>query len=278
MSALSPNLVAFAAPKTLALPAQATTPAPAPESVVVFGRESAGRVMAATVGPSGLDTRLQPHIGLNRVAFWAPNGAGNSANTSMGGFFGAPALTALPMDDSPFGRIRKGGVSTTTTTGNAVGLSTSAAYSLNTGFHVIGHFSPFLNGNTSFRRFFAGMGAAAPTNAALSNYAGIGAHADTAQNTLRMRGLNGVETDLGASFPANDPGAWYRLELFCPPGGTTIGWRIQNLLGTADASGEFTGAQLPTASTFMSIHTRIITATNQAQRMTIGTWTIETDL
>jgi len=43
----------------------------------MFGRSVGGRMMPAVIGPSGLDTALQPFIGRNKVAIWSHGG--NSA-------------------------------------------------------------------------------------------------------------------------------------------------------------------------------------------------------
>jgi hypothetical protein len=262
---------------TLKLPAQPTPTAEA-DTVIVFGQESAGRVMAAQIGPTGIANRLQPMLGTNRFMCWQPNGAGNTASTQWGGLWTLPPFLAEPMADTPVGRIRKARVTSGATAGGGAGIQSAGAFSLNSGFHTIGHFSPFVSGATASRRFFAGMAPSALTNISLSSYPGMGVHADTGQNTLMARGVNGVETDLGADFPANDSGAWYRIELFCKPLGTDVGWRIEHMITGAVATGTFTGAQVPAAGALIGAQTRIVTTSSSAQIMTLGIWSIETDL
>jgi hypothetical protein len=56
----------------------------------VFARTIANRQMLAQVGPSGLDSALQPLLARNKVGYWNP--AGNA--TTLPGVFGITALTA----------------------------------------------------------------------------------------------------------------------------------------------------------------------------------------
>lgn len=269
---------AGAAPDPLVLSGLTNTPTPIAGKVQVFGKEDAGRIMPAIVGPSGLDTRLQPHLGGNRVSMWQPNGAGSTLATILGGAWVATTMVAASMADTPIGRIRRGQGNTTATAGNALAVTSETAYSRNTGFHVIGHFCPFVAGAVASRRFFAGMAATAITNAALTGYAGMGVHADTTQTTLQVRGVNGVMTDLGSNFPANVATVWYRLELFCPPGGTTVGWKITNMLSNISATGTFINAQVPAAGTFMAARANLLTTAATAQSMWLGHWMVESDL
>ena len=58
----------------LTLLANASPVSPATGQVKLFGRNIANRIIPAFVGPSGLDTTLQPHIGRNRAVRWQPIG------------------------------------------------------------------------------------------------------------------------------------------------------------------------------------------------------------
>lgn len=50
--------------------------APDADTVRIFGRKLAGRMMTAFIGPSGLDSSLQPLLARNKVAWVQPNGNG----------------------------------------------------------------------------------------------------------------------------------------------------------------------------------------------------------
>lgn len=253
-------------------------PAPVAGQVRVFGKSQASRIMLSMIGPSGLDTRLQPHLGANRVSMWMPNGAGVITATMLGGAWTASTLTASAMADTPMGRIRKANAATAATAASLSRVASEVAYSRNTGFHLIAHFAPYISGAVATRRFFCGMAAASPTNVALTGYAGVGVHADAGEATLKVRGANGVAVDLGAAFPAGDGNAWYRFEMFCAPFGESVGWQITHLITGETLGGEFTGDQLPAAGTFLSGITAMVTSAAAAQTFALGHHMIETDL
>lgn len=64
--------------------------APGTDNVAIFGRKIANRMMIAQVGPSGLDSTLQPLLARNKIGYWNP--PGNA--TTVPGVFGVTALTA----------------------------------------------------------------------------------------------------------------------------------------------------------------------------------------
>lgn len=59
--------------------------------VSLFGRSIANRIMLAQIGPSGLDSALQPFLARNKIGYWNPQGA----STTAPGVFGITALTTL---------------------------------------------------------------------------------------------------------------------------------------------------------------------------------------
>jgi len=56
------------------LPETVAPTAPAAGNVELFGRSKGGRMMLAQIGPSGLDTAMQPFMGSNKVAMWSHSG------------------------------------------------------------------------------------------------------------------------------------------------------------------------------------------------------------
>jgi hypothetical protein len=76
---------------TLHIAASTTDPAPPPtDTLSIFARKIAGRMMTAQIGPSGLTASLQPLLARNKIGYWNP--PGNS--TTLPGVFGITALTA----------------------------------------------------------------------------------------------------------------------------------------------------------------------------------------
>lgn len=75
---------------TLTLPDTQNPVTPGADYGTIFMKKIAGRMMAAQIGPSGLDTTLQANLGGNKVALWMPPGG----STTVPGVFGMAALTA----------------------------------------------------------------------------------------------------------------------------------------------------------------------------------------
>ena len=59
---------------TLTLPATPNPTVPSDSYGTIFIKKIGGRIMAAQIGPSGLDTTLQANLGGNKVAMWMPPG------------------------------------------------------------------------------------------------------------------------------------------------------------------------------------------------------------
>jgi hypothetical protein len=261
---------------TLKLPALLAAPPTSSGKAVIYAQQSAGLVSLAQVS-EGIETRMQSMIADQRLNLLMPNGASLTTSTQIGGTWTVAALQGVALTDTPLGRIRKAIISNNSTTGGSVGLTSLQAFSVNTGFHFVGHFSPYNTGTLNTRRFFAGLAESPVTNADLTGQAGLGVHADQNETTLRVRGWDGVATDLGADFPADEP-TWLRLELFSQPLGLAVGWKITNLMLGVSASGAFTGPQLPDPGVFMSALCRIISSASPAKSITIGQWSVATNL
>jgi hypothetical protein len=146
---------------------------------------------------------------------------------------------------------------------------------------MIGHWSPHDTSaaavTTATRRFFAGVSTLAHTNAPLTGFQGVGVQTDANETVMSVRGWDGVATPL-PDFGAFDPAAWYRFELFCPPLGEFIGWRLSNEITGQVADGVFTDAQLPPAAQLMHVRCQLMTTAASVQAIGIGHWSIETDL
>lgn len=249
------------------LPAIATPAAPAAGFVKFFARLVGGRVLAAIMGPSGLDTSLQPHLGRNKVARW--NAAGNNTTgISLDGIIMQTALgtaTTSAWSASFWGKVRKVEYLITTAAATAVAqLRTSAAQftvggdaANRGGFHAVIVWGPATGVATATHRAFCGFRSA--TNATdvepstLTNMVGMGW--DAADTNVQMMHNNGsgaaVKVDLGPSFPVPtvDRATIYRLSMFSPPGPTqSVSYEVENLDTGAVATGTFT-TELPSTTT-----------------------------
>lgn len=248
--------------------------APAGE-LSLFARSHAGRIMLRVTDPAALDYTLQPHMGLNNIRFVAPasgttaatvyaaTGTSVTAVAGTGATFAnpAPAVTNLL---TSIRRVQMNTGATINTIisvrenvqhlwrGNAAGLG---------GFHFVARFG---EETRVPERAFVGLqeGVAAPTNVdplttTALNKVGM-AHAASTGNWRLIHNAAGAAPttiDLGASFPVSTTNL-YELQLFCPPNGTTIGYRVTLLTTPAVTVSGTLSTNLPvnsTANAFMSM-------------------------
>ena len=252
------------------LAAVATPTAPAAGQVKLFGRSVAGRILPAIMGPSGLDTSLQPLLGRNRVCWVAPvagtttvSGTGVTLTATGTATLATPASTNL---HTSLGRIDYLVTTAATTAvagfrssvaqfwrGNAAGLG---------GFFYICRWSPATGQATTTSRAFCGLAAAtgAPTDvepSSLVSMLGMGWDAADAQMQMMGNDATGTatKTALGASFavPTTDRPGVYELAMFAPPNGSNVQWLVTNVGTGATASGTISAAaDLPANTTFLA--------------------------
>lgn len=252
------------------LAAIATPSAPAADTVRVFARELANRALLAIMGPSGLDTSLQPHIARNKVAMVSPAGnattiltLGSAAPTATG-----TATAANVATTNRHTRMKRIDYLVTTAATSAVagwrvpaaqhtiGASTAG----DGGFHYITRWGPATGVATATNRAFVGLAnsTAAPTDvepSTITNIVGMGWDAADANIQIMHRGTGAVtKIDLGASFPVPtaDRAHVYDLVLFSPPGTTqVVHYEVTDLVTGAVATGTITTG-LPSVSTLLA--------------------------
>jgi len=258
----------------LALSSQAAPSTPPANTVKVFNRQVAGRDMIAQIGPSGLDTALQPLLARNKVGFWCP--PGNA--TTVPGVFGFTAYnstgtvtTRSITTTNLFTRMRRLGYVSGNGTGSVCGARVTQAQ-ITTGitFGAVptgGFFKVIRFGSTdtvSTARQFVGISSStgAPSNvepSTLTNVIGVGC--GTANSNLFLYfGGSSAQTpiDLGANFPANTASTdVYELALFCAPGvNNSVGWQVTRINTGDTVSGTLTaataGVQLPANTTLLT--------------------------
>lgn len=91
LDSLTGSKVSYGASGSLALGSDPSPSLPATDTLGVFGRKVANRMMLAQMGPTGLDTALQPLLARNKVGYWNP--PGNA--TTVPGVFGITAPTVV---------------------------------------------------------------------------------------------------------------------------------------------------------------------------------------
>ena len=263
----------------------------------LFARNVGGRIMPAFIGPSALDSVLQPHIGRNKIAH--VSAAGNSTTITN---VGTAALTvtgtataANVATTNVYTRMRilESLVTTASTTAVAGFYQPAVQYTLGgtsafAGFHLVARFGPSTGVTTATRRLFAGLtnSTAAPTDvnpSSLTNIIGVGYDAaDTNMQIMHNDGTGtATKTDLGASFPkpSADRSKMYELVLFSPPnGGSEIDYQVTDLGTGAVASGTITSADVPAVTTFLGFRCySSVGGTSSVTGIAINSMYIETD-
>ena len=262
--------VGGAAPDPLVLTSSSASAAPA-GAVKLFRREIAGRQFPAFVGPSGLDSALQPLIARNKVGMWMP--AGNA--TTVPGVFGftAPTVTNFTATarnvatTNMFTRMRRLGYVTAATAG-AVGHWRVAVYQYTTGdgaglggFNYIVRFGVSDAALVADARMFVGLRASAtPANAepsTLTNCIGVGhGAADTTLKLFYGGSAAQAPISLGVDFPSNTQSVdAYELALFSSPNeAATVHWEVTRLNTGHAAAGVISGGAtvVPQATTLLA--------------------------
>lgn len=232
-------------------------PGPSPiDTLRLYSQKVSGRMMPKFIGPSGLDTSLQPMLARNKVGYWNPPGGANT----VPGVFGFTAYTAVGTATARvnsalnlFLRMKRLGYVSTATAGALASIRVPVAQ-VTLGDGTYGGFHKIIRFGISDANLVAGartwMGVSsstsAPTNvdlATLKNCFGMG-HMDTDTNWKIYFGGNISQPpiDLGPDFPCNTTNVdVYELGIFCPPEDSKLYWEVIRLNTGHVASGMIDG-------------------------------------
>lgn len=278
----------------LTLPLNAAPATPASNNLTLFARKIGGRMLPAFIGPSGLDSTLQPHLARNKILL--AQGAGNSSTPT----YLSTALTAVgtataknwastSMNTSMRGVDYIVTVAATTAVagfrsaaaqfwfGNAAGLG---------GFYYICRWAPATGTSVTTHRAFCGMRnvVTAPTDVNPSTYVnmfGMGWDNGDAQISFMCNDASGTatKTALGASFPnptVNYTNV-YELAMFCAPNTTTVYYEV-TLLNTGAVATGSVNTDLPSTTTaFSPMAYHSVGGTSSVVGLTLYTLYVETD-
>ena len=263
---------------------------PAANTVSIFGKAIAGGVLPSYIGPSGLDSALQPFLARNKVGFWCPPGNAQSPPGVLG--FTPYVPVGYPVarnvaTTNIFTRMRRLGYLSVSNAGSIASTRVGVAQitlGATVGSVVVGGFRKVIRFGVSDvatvvgARQFVGISSStvAPTNvepSTLLNSIGVG-HGAGDSTLFIYYGGSAAQTpiSLGANFPANTLSAdVYELALFCAPGAITVGWQVTRLTTGDTASGTLSGALgtvLPAQTTLLSYSWNY--RTNNATALAVG--------
>ena len=280
----------------VALPdATNVTPAtPAASTLGFFAKSIAGRMLPKIIGPSGLDTALQPAVFQNRILLYVPStgSTGTGSGTGWGPVWTSggtpshptPASTA-PAISNQIRRTRYANVATTAN--QTLGIKAAAADTLNYwrgnaagvgGFFFAARFIVELYPAATVR-IFAGLTASSTTyvvasDTVLNNTCGL--WHDTTDPSSGANSFNFVTRD-GATTTKQSialsnalaAGNSYDFYMFCPPNGSTITWRLDDIVNNVMYSNS-TSTTLPTNTSFMGPQCAMSNGTANTTVTTVG--------
>lgn len=262
---------------------------PPANTLTIFTRNIANRMMTAQIGPSGLSTSLQPLLARNKVGYWAPPGNG----TTVPGVFGLTALsstgtatTRTVATTSLATRMRRLGYPSSATAGTFAGARlTVAQFSCGSGspdgsgFMMIQRWVESDPAPVSGKRAFHGMLAStsALTNvepSTLTNVIGICQLSTDATQWYWLGAGSSAQTPVAVGTSVGAPGgnsttAW-ELAIFAPNGdANTYHLQLSNLTTGAIATRTMTGAAavIPQSTTLLAWNAW---ATNNATAAAVG--------
>jgi len=237
----------------------------------LYSKAIAGRSLPKIIGPSGMDTALQPFLARNKVGYWCP--PGNA--TTLPGVFGytvpitTTATTRAVATTNMFTRMRRLGIVSTAAIGNVSSFRVAVAqFTLGNGTGLGGFFKIIRFGISdavvvATARMALGVWSAtgAMTNvepSTLTNFIGVG-HGAADANFKIFYGGSVAQTpiDLGVDFPSNTTNTdVYEFALFAPPSSdNTVHYEFTRLNTGHVAAGTLTGAAgvvLPSPATLLS--------------------------
>jgi hypothetical protein len=249
--------------------------APSDGTLRVYAKKIAQRHFLKMIGPAGVDTALQTAVFQNRILMYVPStgttgtgsGTGWGPVWTSGGTVSHPTpATTAPAISNQMRRTRYANVATTTN--QTLGIKAAAADTLNYwignaaglgGFFYAARFIVELY-PASTVRIFAGLVASSSTyvvasDTVINNTCGL--WHDTTDPSTGAGAFNFVTRNTATTTKqqitlsnAIAEGNGYDFYMFCAPNGSTIYWRLDDIVNAVTYEGN-TGTTLPTNTAFM---------------------------
>jgi hypothetical protein len=270
---------------------------PSDGTLRVWAKKIAQRHMLKMMGPSGVDSPLQTALFQNRILMYVPStgSTGTGSGTGLGPVWTAGASSPTishptPSSTSPAiaNQMRRTKFLNPATTANVgLGIKAAAADTLNYwrgnsaglgGFFYAARFIVEAIPAATVR-IFAGLTASSSTFVTASDTVlndTCGLWHDTTDPTSGANSFNFVTRNTATTTKqsislsnAIAAGNAYDFYMFCPPNGSTIYWRLDDIVNTATYESN-TGTTLPTATTFMGPQCSMSNGTANTSVGTVG--------
>lgn len=243
---------------------------PAENNLITWAQSIGGRMMLRMMGPSGVDTPLQPAIFGNGIILVSPSATTTFSvlGVAVPTVVGTVATPVITVGTSLRAATRRSTVTSAATAGSASELRLAATpvyrgevfgNATSGGFFFVSRTS--LSTTTLLQRQILGLLSASTAIATTQNPSAllncIFLGNDSADTNMQIMYNDGAGTcskiDLGANFPSTNITAMYELVLFCRPNGDSVTYRVTRLETGATAVGTLT-TDLPAKSTLLYPH------------------------
>lgn len=257
---LSPSLV------TALFSATSDPTPPSAGYMNLYAKEIGGRMMPKFIGPSGLDSILQPAIFGNGIQCLSPAAATalNAIGMALPTAVGTVSHPTISTEDLRR-QTRRAIVTSAATANSASELRNTTAQCWRGdapglgGFFHVNRFA--ISSTTANQRCAVGLlatGSAISTSQSPSGHtSSIFVGWDSADTNLQVMHNDASGTctkiDLGADFPANDPTMVYESIFFAKPNDTKVSYRVKNLT-TGDEVEGVINSNLPPSTTPLFWH------------------------
>lgn len=241
--------------------------APSANQLHIYSKSISGRMMPKWKAPSGVDTSFQANLGFNTIYLWTPNTAAVATGTGFGVAW--PACTGTPTHPTvtagmgPQMKVMQL-ANVVTTTNQILGLTASTATYANVwrgssaglgGFFFQCRFKIMLIPATTVR-LFVGLTSMLTGAVAADTYTGdmCGFDHITTDNITTLSFVtrdNTTTTRATFTVPTLAAGNAYDATIYSAPGGTTISYRLVDLLTGAVLVDSSTSTTLPRNTIFM---------------------------
>jgi len=244
--------------------------APATNKLRIFARKTCGRMLPKWIGPSGLDTFVQPAFFGNNIVMWSPT------TVTAGLWYGTVGAglgtysTALPTTTNLYTAMKRARYTNIITTANQdIGQRSSELMYFRGSVAGQGGFFFFARFGfdvwTAGGRLFMGLAVSTtPTTAnpsALVNCLGFGIDAgDTAITFMHNDATGSAVKDPIAGQPSLANNQGYDAYIWCKPNDTAVYYRLDDINTQTTIIDTSTSSELPVNTTMMALHAKISNA------------------
>ena len=272
----------------LILPQETADP-PAPGSgVLLYSRPLGGRHVPRFLGPSGLDSAIQPGMFANNVTMWLP-GTGTTAainfgvNWTVGATQSHPAIATTNF----MTQMKRATYTTTTTSGNAAGVRSGAAICWRGnaagqgGFFFAARFGvlSFQSAMQILVGLSALTGALAGEPSAQNHSAFLGKDStDTQWQAVTRDGTTASKTSTGRTVAAGGSAEVFDFYMFCKPNDSQITFRFVDITsGTVLLDNVVKSSNLPGNTQLLTAHAQVRAGSAAAVSMFLNKIYVESD-